>query len=100
MVRKANASGEMELLWTDIIKSEPVFWVGGSESHMFNCLESIARMDEPKTPVLGARITRPLEPWYVGNDYMTSRVNWVVQSSGKKQHNLKFLQFEKFTLVD
>ncbi|XP_074606134.1 DNA polymerase subunit gamma-1-like [Acropora palmata] len=56
-------------------------WCGGSESHMFNKLESIAQSEEPRTPVLGCRISRSLEPSAVGNEFMTSRVNWVVQSS-------------------
>ena len=43
-------------------------WVGGSESHLFNKLESIAMSDLPKTPVLGCCITRALEKQYVGND--------------------------------
>ncbi|CAG2166552.1 unnamed protein product [Oppiella nova] len=57
-------------------------WVGGTESHMFNKLEEIAESSEPRTPVLGCRISRALEPQVVKDSYMTSRVNWVVQSSG------------------
>ncbi|XP_048583688.1 DNA polymerase subunit gamma-1-like isoform X2 [Nematostella vectensis] len=56
-------------------------WHGGSESEMFNKLEMIAQSDEPRTPVLGCRISRALEPWVVGGAFITSRVNWVVQSS-------------------
>ncbi|KAJ7388949.1 hypothetical protein OS493_034581 [Desmophyllum pertusum] len=56
-------------------------WCGGSESEMFNKLESIAQSEEPRTPVLGCRISRSLEPSAVGSEFMTSRVNWVVQSS-------------------
>ena len=37
-------------------------WQGGSESEMFNSLERIALSDEPRTPVLGCRISRALEP--------------------------------------
>ncbi|XP_050738206.1 DNA polymerase subunit gamma-1-like isoform X1 [Eriocheir sinensis] len=66
--------------FSEIVETPPV-WIGGSESHMFNCLEAIARCEEPKTPVLGARMTRALEPYWVDNQFMTSRVNWVVQSS-------------------
>jgi DNA polymerase gamma 1 len=75
------------------------FWFGGSESYVFNALENIATSESPKTPVLGCSITDALTPEYtekqVGylidttvlmiNDYiqfMTSRINWVVQSSG------------------
>lgn len=37
-------------------------WSGGTESEMFNKLESIAMSEEPRTPVLGCRISRALEP--------------------------------------
>ncbi|TRY87252.1 hypothetical protein DNTS_031755 [Danionella cerebrum] len=56
-------------------------WTDGTESHMFNKLESIAHSKTPATPVLGCRISRALEPAAVQNEFMTSRVNWVVQSS-------------------
>ena len=39
-----------------------------SESQMFNKLESIAQSDEPRTPVLGCRISRSLEPSAVGTE--------------------------------
>ncbi|XP_038067395.1 DNA polymerase subunit gamma-1-like [Patiria miniata] len=56
-------------------------WTKGSESAMFNQLESIAHADHPKTPVLKSSISRALEPKRVNNEFLTSRVNWVVQSS-------------------
>ncbi|XP_034280549.1 DNA polymerase subunit gamma-1 [Pantherophis guttatus] len=56
-------------------------WASGTESEMFNKLESIAMSDAPSTPVLGCRISRALEPAAVGNEFVTSRINWVVQSS-------------------
>ncbi|KAI2648511.1 DNA polymerase subunit gamma-1 [Labeo rohita] len=56
-------------------------WAGGTESEMFNKLESIAHSEEPATPVLGCRISRALEPSAVQEEFITSRVNWVVQSS-------------------
>uniref|UniRef100_A0A8C5FJY7 DNA polymerase subunit gamma-1 n=1 Tax=Gadus morhua TaxID=8049 RepID=A0A8C5FJY7_GADMO len=56
-------------------------WSGGTESEMFNKLESIAHSAQPATPVLGCRISRALEPRVVEDEFMTSRVNWVVQSS-------------------
>ncbi|XP_045427988.1 DNA polymerase subunit gamma-1 isoform X2 [Pipistrellus kuhlii] len=56
-------------------------WTGGTESEMFNKLESIATAAEPRTPVLGCRISRALEPAVAQGEFMTSRVNWVVQSS-------------------
>ncbi|RIA91246.1 DNA polymerase family A-domain-containing protein [Glomus cerebriforme] len=58
------------------------FWYGGSESYMFNSLEEIATDKEPKTPVLKCGITDALKENVVNQSYMTSRVNWVVQSSG------------------
>ncbi|KAI7812199.1 putative DNA polymerase subunit gamma-1, partial [Triplophysa rosa] len=56
-------------------------WAGGTESEMFNKLENIAHSDEPATPVLSCRISRALEPSAVKDEFITSRVNWVVQSS-------------------
>jgi DNA polymerase gamma 1 len=62
------------------------FWFGGSESYLFNKLEEIALSDNPRTPALGCGITHALSkkhlPDTFGSDYMTSRINWVVQSSG------------------
>ncbi|CAH8834474.1 unnamed protein product [Trichobilharzia szidati] len=56
-------------------------WRGGSESAVFNQLESIARSSEPSTPFLNAQLTRALNPKLVKDDFLPSRVNWVVQSS-------------------
>ncbi|XP_074533361.1 DNA polymerase subunit gamma-1 [Halichoeres trimaculatus] len=56
-------------------------WAGGTESDMFNKLENIANSAQPATPVLGCRISRALEPKAVKDEFITSRVNWVVQSS-------------------
>ena len=58
------------------------FWYGGSESYMFNSLEDIAKDEDPTTPVLKCGITNALKEKVVDKNYMTSRVNWVVQSSG------------------
>ena len=62
------------------------FWYGGSESFVFNKLEEIALSDRPQTPALDCGITYALSKEYLpakfGSDYMTSRINWVVQSSG------------------
>ena len=46
----------------------PFFFVIYSESHMFNKLESIAQSEEPRTPVLGCRISKSLEPSAVGSE--------------------------------
>ncbi|KAJ2109274.1 DNA-directed DNA polymerase gamma mip1 [Coemansia sp. S142-1] len=58
------------------------FWHGGTESYMFNQLEHIATADDPRTPALGCGITEALKKKVTGSRFMTSRVNWVVQSSG------------------
>lgn len=62
------------------------FWFGGTESFVFNKLEEIALSEHPTTPALGCGITHALSKKYLpagfGSDYMTSRINWVVQSSG------------------
>ncbi|CAD6930405.1 unnamed protein product [Tilletia controversa] len=71
------------------------FWHGGTESYVFNKLEAIALSENPQTPALDCGITAALSREYlpkanpnvldktkVGGDYMPSRINWVVQSSG------------------
>lgn len=56
---------------------------GGTESVMFNALESIAHLEDPRTPVLGASITDALTSRNLNkNNYLTSRTNWAIQSSG------------------
>ncbi|XP_033097016.1 DNA polymerase subunit gamma-1-like [Anneissia japonica] len=77
LARRLNTN--QELVTEDL--TEGMQWTGGSESAMFNKLESIADSAQPKTPVLQCRITRALEPDSVNNEFLTSRVNWVVQSS-------------------
>ena len=66
------------------------FWFGGSESFVFNKLEEIATSDDPRTPALDCGITAALSKHHlprgedakIQGDYMPSRINWVVQSSG------------------
>ncbi|KAJ7918949.1 DNA polymerase family A-domain-containing protein, partial [Mycena leptocephala] len=69
---------------TDIFDRK--FWFGGTESFLFNKLEEIAVSDRPQTPALGCGVTYALSKEYLpsdfGSDYMPSRINWVVQSSG------------------
>ncbi|KIL59116.1 hypothetical protein M378DRAFT_188045 [Amanita muscaria Koide BX008] len=69
---------------TDVFERK--FWFGGSESFVFNKLEEIANSEQPKTPALGCGVTYALSREYLpsqfGSDYMPSRINWVVQSSG------------------
>lgn len=58
-------------------------WQGGSESEMFNALEEIANKNIPTTPFLQSALSNALLPMNdKSNSYVTSRINWVVQSSG------------------
>jgi DNA polymerase gamma 1 len=45
-------------------------------------MESIANAQEPRSPVLGVKFPVTLQRKYVGEDFLTSRVNCVVQASG------------------
>lgn len=68
---------------------------GGTESVMFNALEAIAQLEDPKTPVLGASITDALTRKYLNkNNYLTSRVNWAIQSSGVDYLHLLIVSME------
>ena len=59
------------------------FWRGGTESLLFNQLEIFAEQERPRTPVLGAGITEALMRRYINKGgFMTSRINWAIQSSG------------------
>ncbi|KIJ34304.1 hypothetical protein M422DRAFT_213228 [Sphaerobolus stellatus SS14] len=74
------------------------FWYGGTESYLFNKLEQIAMSDEPKTPALGCGVTYALSKQYLpekfGSDYLPSRINWVVQSSGVDYLHLLIVAME------
>jgi DNA polymerase gamma 1 len=59
------------------------FWRGGTESFVFNKLEEFAEQERPRTPVLGAGITEALMRRFINKgSFMTSRINWAIQSSG------------------
>jgi DNA polymerase gamma 1 len=59
------------------------FWRGGTESFVFNKLEEFAEQEKPRTPVLGAGITEALMSRFINKGgFMTSRINWAIQSSG------------------
>ncbi|EMP35215.1 DNA polymerase subunit gamma-1 [Chelonia mydas] len=77
-------------------------WAGGTESEMFNKLESIAMSASPRPPVLGCCISRALEPPAVKGEFVTSRVNWVVQSSAVDYLHLMLVSmkwlFEEFNI--
>lgn len=59
------------------------FYRGGTESFVFNRLEDFAEQERPRTPVLGAGITEALMRRFINKGgFMTSRINWAIQSSG------------------
>ena len=63
--------------------SDRSFWRGGTESLVFNRLEEFAEQERPRTPVLGAGITEALMRRFINKGgFMTSRINWAIQSSG------------------
>lgn len=71
------------------------FWYGGSESLMFNKLEEIANQDIPRTPVLGCAITEALMRTNLDkSSFMTSRINWAIQSSGVDYLHLLIVSME------
>lgn len=56
-VQTSKGKSEIKYMWKD-----------GTESYVFNALEAIARSPKPRTPVLGAQITRALTPQAVKDD--------------------------------
>ncbi|ODV88860.1 hypothetical protein CANCADRAFT_32312 [Tortispora caseinolytica NRRL Y-17796] len=72
------------------------FWGYGSESVLFNELETISLGESPRTPALGAGITEALrrENLPSKTSYLTSRVNWAIQSSGVDYLHLLILSMD------
>lgn len=74
------------------------FWHGGTESFVFNRLEEVATSLTPKTPALGCGITAALTQEHLtdplSSDFMPSRINWVVQSSGVDYLHLLIVSME------
>ncbi|KAF3048435.1 DNA-directed DNA polymerase gamma mip1 [Didymella keratinophila] len=74
---------------------ERPFWRGGTESFVFNKLEDFAEQERPRTPVLGAAITEALQRRYLTKGgFMTSRINWAIQSSGVDYLHLLIIGME------
>lgn len=74
---------------------ERKFWTGGTESLVFNKLEDFAEQEKPRTPVLGAGITEALMRRYISKGgFMTSRINWAIQSSGVDYLHLLIISME------
>ncbi|KAK5167792.1 DNA-directed DNA polymerase gamma mip1 [Saxophila tyrrhenica] len=77
------------------VLSERAFWRGGTESLVFNKLEEFAEQERPRTPVLGAGITEALMRRYIGKgNFMTSRINWAIQSSGQDYLHLLIVSMD------
>lgn len=77
---------------------ERPFWRGGTESFVFNKLEDFAEQERPRTPVLGAAITEALQRRYLTKGgFMTSRINWAIQSSGVDYLHLLIVSMEYLT---
>jgi len=77
---------------------ERPFWRGGTESFVFNKLEDFAEQEKPRTPVLGAGITEALMRRYLSKGgFMTSRINWAIQSSGVDYLHLLIVSMEYLT---
>ncbi|KAF1981620.1 DNA polymerase gamma [Aulographum hederae CBS 113979] len=80
-----------------VLRDRP-FWRGGTESFVFNRLEDFAEEDRPRTPVLGAGITEALMRRYLSKGgFLTSRVNWAIQSSGVDYLHLLIVGMEYLT---
>jgi DNA polymerase gamma 1 len=77
------------------VLSDRSFWRGGTESLVFNKLEEFAEQERPRTPVLGAGITEALMRRFIGKgNFMTSRINWAIQSSGVDYLHLLIVSME------
>ncbi|KAF2746188.1 DNA polymerase gamma [Sporormia fimetaria CBS 119925] len=77
---------------------ERPFWRGGTESFVFNKLEDFAEQERPRTPVLGAGITEALMRRYLTKGgFMTSRINWAIQSSGVDYLHLLIISMDYLT---
>lgn len=74
------------------------FWRGGTESFVFNKLEEFAEQERPRTPVLGAGITEALMGRFINKGgYLTSRINWAIQSSGVDYLHLLIVAMDYLT---
>lgn len=62
--------------------TKDTFYYGGTESFMFTRLEREAKGEIPRTPALGAAISNSLLAENAGSNFLTSRINWIAQSSG------------------
>ncbi|KAF4852694.1 DNA polymerase gamma [Colletotrichum siamense] len=83
---------------TRSVLSKRPFWRGGTESFVFNKLEEFAAQERPRTFVLGAGITEALMRRFINqNGYLTSRINWAIQSSGVDYLHLLIVSMDYLT---
>ncbi|KAF1744944.1 hypothetical protein MXB_5258 [Myxobolus squamalis] len=73
--------GKAKISPSDQIEYGRLFWKGGTESEIFNILDLFTKCNIAATPILNVALPRPLLPSYVRDEFTTSRMNWVVQSS-------------------
>jgi hypothetical protein len=52
--------------------------VGGTDSYSYNEMSRIATMDVPRNPLSGTKMSTAFRPTNVGDDFWTSRTNWVM----------------------
>ncbi|KAJ9618971.1 DNA-directed DNA polymerase gamma mip1 [Taxawa tesnikishii (nom. ined.)] len=90
----AQVAGKLPKTNRKILHERP-FWRGGTESFVFNKLEDFAEQERPRTPVLGAGITEALMRRFISKGgFMTSRINWAIQSSGVDYLHLLVVSME------
>ncbi|KAF9877325.1 hypothetical protein CkaCkLH20_05025 [Colletotrichum karsti] len=83
---------------TRSVLSKRPFWRGGTESFVFNKLEEFAAQERPRTFVLGAGITEALMRRFINqNGFLTSRINWAIQSSGVDYLHLLIVAMDYLT---
>ncbi|KAK5085695.1 DNA-directed DNA polymerase gamma mip1 [Lithohypha guttulata] len=81
-----------------VLGNGTAFWRGGTESLVFNKLEEFAEQEQPRTPVLGAGITEALMRRFINQgSFMTSRINWAIQSSGVDYLHLLVMSMDYLT---
>ncbi|XBW38369.1 hypothetical protein QEN19_003956 [Hanseniaspora menglaensis] len=91
-----ETTDELYIKTKGYLTSQPKVYYGGSESALFTKLNNIANEPICRTPVLKARITECLSvnKLNVQNNYLTSRINWIIQSSGVDYLHLLIVSME------
>lgn len=63
-------------------------YYGGTDSAAFTVLGRLASQEQPRTKLLSNMLTEPLCPKRCGNDFVTGRANWGVQSCARDMADL------------